>query len=325
MRKPFVLISILPQTLRPHRLQRLRHPTPLTHLRHYSSTRLTLPPNSWDSHVHVIGDPSTFPISSSAVYTPHTALLPDLLATARKLSIPNLVFVQVSAYGLDNSCQLSALQSVTPARARAVVEFDPARIDVETLRKWDVQGVRGVRINLKSINRELSRSQLQTLIRQYAQAVAPVPHWAIDLHVSLSAIPYLEPLIPEFAPRRLIVDHMGSPPVVTRDMSSVPGWSSLIALLKKQENFFVKISAPYRFVDAGVDREFRSFEPLVREMLGTRGGRGVLWASDWPHTRSDGVDIAPWVERCLEWCDGDRGVAERLFRGNAREVWDVRD
>jgi len=84
--------------------------------------------------------------------------------------------------------------------------------------------------------------------------------------------------------------------------------------LSKYDNFHVKISAPYRFVEKGQDREFRSFEPLVKPSLKARNGKGVLWASDWPHTRYDGVDIGPWATRRVEWCDGDEKMVERLFR-----------
>lgn len=268
-------------------------------------------------------DPDNFPVSKTAAYKAHAAPLPDLLASAHKLKIPNLVFVQVSTYGTDNSCQLAATNAVTPAHGRAVVEFDPDTIEAGTLQEWHGQGVRGVRINLKSVGQELSQDELIRLVRKYAKAIEPVKTWAIDLHIALSAIPHLEALVPELGQRNIVIDHMGSPPRVQQDMESIPGWTSLVKLLRKHDNFHVKISAPYRFVGKGEDKECRSFEPVVRPLLKARGGRGVLWASDWPHTRYHGVDIGPWTERCLEWCDGDAEIVERLFRGNAREVWDV--
>lgn len=235
----------------------------------------------------------------------------------------NHVFVQVSTYGTDNSCQLSALKSVTPRKGRAVIEFDPDKVDAAQLQDWHEQGVRGVRINLKSVGRDLARDELVELVRKYAKAIESVPSWAIDLHIALSAVPHLESLVPELGPRNIVIDHMGSPPRVQSDMDAVPGWTSLVKLLREHDNFHVKISAPYRFVPKSEDREFRSFQPLVKQLLRARDGKGVLWASDWPHTRFDGVDVGPWATRCLEWCDGDEKMVERLFRGNAREVWGV--
>lgn len=263
-----------------------------------------------------------YPIAKSATYTPHSALLPDLLANAANLNVPNLVFVQVSTYGHDNSCQLDAVSSVGLDRGRAVVEFDPDTIDASTLQKWHEQGVRGVRINLKSVGRDLPAEELQALITKYAKAIQAVKTWAIDLHISMSSIPALEPLLPVLADSstNLIIDHLGSPPGLKRDMSSVPGWTSLLYLMRHHDNFHVKVSAPYRF---SRDRQFNSCEHVVRPLLEARQGRGVLWASDWPHTRFETTEIEPWVERCLEWCDGDQGVVDMLFRENAREVWDV--
>ena len=289
-----------------------------------SHSRLSIPADAWDSHVHVI-DPVNFPLSPDATYKAHAALLPDLIKSAKRLQVPNLVFVQVSTYGHDNSCQLAALKSLGGlSRGRVVVEFDPATIEEATLRDWHAQGVRGVRINLKSVGKELSGAELASLVRSYAAAIKPLGSWVIDLHVPLASIPHLEPLLPELSDQNthLVIDHMGSPPGLRRDMSTFPGWSSLLTLLRRHENFHVKISAPYRFVR---DRSFGSLEHVVRPLLEARQGSGVLWASDWPHTRFEGTDVGPWGERCLEWCDGDQGVVDLLFRGNAREVWGVKE
>jgi len=289
-----------------------------------SHSRLSVPADAWDSHVHVI-DPVNFPPSPDATYKAHAALLPDLIKSSQRLQVPNLVFVQVSTYGHDNSCQLAALKALGgPSRGRVVVEFDPASIELATLREWHEQGVRGVRINLKSVGKEVSGDELASLIRSYAKVIKPLGSWAIDLHVALASIPHLEPLLPELADQgtNLVIDHMGSPPGLRRDMSSLPGRSSLLTLLRRHDNFHVKISAPYRFCR---DRSFGSLEHVVRPLLEARQGKGVLWASDWPHTRFETAEVGPWIERCLEWCDGDQGVLDQLFRENARDVWDVKD
>jgi predicted TIM-barrel fold metal-dependent hydrolase len=62
---------------------------------------------------------------------------------------------------------------------------------------------------------------------------------------------------------------------------------------------------------------------LTKELLKVRGGDGVVFASDWPHTRFEGMDIKPWVEQCLEWCGDDDVLAKKLFRDNAKVLWDV--
>ena len=49
----------------------------------------------------------------------------------------------------------------------------------------------------------------------------------------------------------------------------------------------------------------------------------VVFASDWPHTRFEGLDIKPFVKRVMEWCEWDERLIERVFRGNAEMLWDV--
>jgi predicted TIM-barrel fold metal-dependent hydrolase len=51
-------------------------------------------------------------------------------------------------------------------------------------------------------------------------------------------------------------------------------------------------------------------------------GDRVVFASDWPHTRFDGLDVKPFVERCLQWTD-EAGLTENVFTVNAKKLWDV--
>jgi len=280
-----------------------------------------VPPSAWDSHIHVI-DPEKYPLAEGATYKPHAALLTDAIKHAHKIGVPNLVFVQVSTFGTDNSCQLDGLKSIGLSKGRAVIEFDPSTVTREQLQSFHKQGVRGVRINLKSVGKELTGDELRTLVMQYAQVTKAMEKWAIDLHIALHMIPHLEPLLSELqdAGMNVVIDHMGSPPGLKRNMSDFPGWDVMLRLLRQNDNFHVKISAPYRF---SRDRGFASSEVVVRPLLEARQGKGVLWASDWPHTRFYDTDIKPWVDRCLDWCDGDQEVANALFRDNTKLVLDV--
>jgi predicted TIM-barrel fold metal-dependent hydrolase len=90
--------------------------------------------------------------------------------------------------------------------------------------------------------------------------------------------------------------------------------------MMQHPNFFVKVSAPYR---VSKNETWRDLEPLTKELLKARGGDGVVFASDWPHTRFEDMDIKPWVEQCLEWCGDDAVLAKKLFRDNAKVLWDV--
>ena len=276
-----------------------------------------MPPNAWDSHMHVT-DPLRFPISKNATYKPHPAILSSALANARQLNIPNLVFVQPSTYGVDNACLLHALETVGLSRGRGVVVIDPENINFDTLDKWHALGVRGVRLNLKSVNKTLPREELARVLRAYAGVVRPMKTWALQLYVDLAIMDDIEPLLPELG-IKMVFDHYGHPSSLTPPLSEIPGWNALLRMMQSQL-VYVKISAPYRL---SKDPEYKDLEVMSKELFQVREGRGVVFASDWPHTRFEGVDITPFVKDCLEWCAGDEKLKNNLFRDNARELWDI--
>ncbi|KAF2460568.1 amidohydrolase [Lineolata rhizophorae] len=278
----------------------------------------SVPSDAWDSHMHVI-DPVNFPLSRSATYTPHTALLAEALENAAKLQLPNLVLVQPSPYGLDNSCLLDALDRVGPDRGRGVVAFDPASTSLQTLRDWHERGVRGVRVNLKSVGREMEPKALVEMLRSYVEAIRPLRSWVLELFVDMSVVPHLEPVQAELDGIKLVLAHLGAPARLKWPLHDMPGWSHFRKFMENPD-FYVKVSAPYRL---SKDPEFRDLEGLVKESLGARGGNAVLFASDWPHTRFEAVDVQPWITKCLEWCGRDQALRDKLFRDNAKILWDV--
>lgn len=145
---------------------------------------------------------------------------------------------------------------------------------------------------------------------------------------------------PDPNPLKLVIDHCGDPdlrPMRNADPYTIPGFSTLVALLRT-ETTWVKISAPYRAPGydydsastsgpgppAGARPEDRlaAFAPVVRELL-SANRRRVVFASDWPHTCYEDVDIRPFVDLCWKLC-GDAETRELLFRRNAEELWGVR-
>jgi predicted TIM-barrel fold metal-dependent hydrolase len=49
----------------------------------------------------------------------------------------------------------------------------------------------------------------------------------------------------------------------------------------------------------------------------------VIFGSDWPHIRFEGLDIKPWVSHLLDLTEENQWLRERLFRENALELWGV--
>ncbi|KAI9769923.1 MAG: hypothetical protein M1840_003632 [Geoglossum simile] len=277
--------------------------------------------------MHVIGPPSKYPVCPTAKYTPPTHLLSSALAFEASLGIPNLVLVQPSIYGTDNSCLLDSLRILGPKRGRGVVVFDPERVTKGEIEEWHRLGVRGVRVNLKSIGGEMDGK----LVRKYADVIRG-RGWVVQIYVDMETVACLEKVIPELGVK-VCFDHFGSPnipPLSSQprpnktpydDPYALPGFLPLISLLR-QGSTYIKISGAYR---VSTDLQaYSDLEPLALELIRVAGTNRLVFATDWPFTRFEGVDIRPFVDKVIGWCNGDEELVERLFRGNAEELWDVR-
>ena len=284
-----------------------------------------LPPRSWDSHMHVV-EPQRYPVAPNAVYQPscsHT--LSEAMALEASLGIENIVLVQPSIYGTDNSCLLEALQQVGLARGRGVVVIDPTTMDLQTLTEWHTLGVRGVRVNLKSVGKEMSEDELTQTLLQHAELVRPLG-WIIQLWVPLHMLPTIERIVPQLGVK-VCIDHFGGPELSSSllgnepnalamlDPYTLPGFPSLVSLLRAGKTY-VKISAPYRL---SKDKSMRDIQAIALELLRV-APRRVVYATDWPHTRFDGLNIRPFTESCLQWCSSQPGLTERVFRLNTEEM-----
>lgn len=292
--------------------------------RRQSVSKLTIaqrmPADSWDSHMHVT-DP-TYPLAVGAAYVPCLHNLTDVRNFEGTIGIHNTVFVQPSIYGIDNSCLLDALRVVGPSHGRGVVGIDPDLLDITQLQEWHRLGVRGVRLNLKSNNATYTEDSLTTMLQKYADAIRGFG-WVLELYIGMEAMPILEKLVPSLGVR-ISIAHFGAPTLPSPETASypinpydIPGFPSLIDLVQAGSTW-VKFSAPYRF---DKDTQFRGVESIARELLKVAGDR-CIFASDWPHTRHDGLDIKPFVEAVLDWTD-EANLTKEIFSLNAKELWDI--
>lgn len=292
--------------------------TAATAVEHAIATR-RIPCGAWDSHMHII-DPQLYSLTPDAVYSPSTFSLHDAITFESSIGINNVVLVQPSIYGFDNSCLLDALRRLGPNRARAVVAFDPNVTSKTQLREWHRLGVRGVRFNIKSVGAHISPKRLEQILQQYANAVRHLD-WVLQLYVPMSYMPVLESIVPALNVR-VCVDHLGHPDIERRsdqDPYQMAGFASLIRLLESS-NTYVKLSAPYRMSQL---KGYRDLEPYAREIIRLKGSTRVVFGSDWPHTRFEGLDIRPWINTVFDWCSNDQHLVDRLFRGNAEDLWSV--
>lgn len=274
--------------------------------------------------MHVMGDVSKYAIDKKAQYKPDVHSLDDALAFERTVGIHNVVLVQPSIYGNDNSCQLDALRGMGPERGRAVIQFDPDDTSRETLQKWHALGVRGVRINLKSVSADLDDSII-TRIKKTSQAIKEFD-WVLQIFTGMETIPLIEELIPSLGVK-VCLDHFGCPSFLPADNPSnfnpnkhLSGFPSFSRLLKTGK-VWVKFSAGYRLVK---DPKSPELEVLAKEILRLRSDR-VVFATDWPHTRFDGLDIIPWIEDVLGYCrdEGGEELVRKVCVDNNKVLWDI--
>ncbi|KIW70751.1 hypothetical protein PV04_02992 [Phialophora macrospora] len=312
----------------------LDHAPPAVDVVSHTTTRQTrgskplqLPPRSWDSHMHVF-EPHSLD-HDAAPYRPIPSDLSRALAFEARLGLRNIVLVQPSCYGHDNTYLLQALKKLGPRRARGVVAFDPRTTTVQDLQSWHRLGVRGVRINLKSVDATTDRAAFEALLTRYADAVRPL-RWVVQLYVPMELAAWLEDLA-AVLDVKLCLDHFGCPDLPAVSTSStietpidpyeIPGFRSVINLLGQGQTY-IKFSGAYRLSQ---DPLLRDLTPVARELLRVAGATRVVFATDWPHTRFNGLDITPFVEQCIQWCDHDEVLIDRIFRGTAEELWDVKE
>ncbi|KAL3448215.1 hypothetical protein BJX65DRAFT_307079 [Aspergillus insuetus] len=218
----------------------------------------------------------------------------------------------------SSSSNPQSTELTTPVYSMPSAPWDPG-----ALARWHEWGVRGVRVNTQSIGKHMDVEELATTLRRYANILRPY-NWVLQ---PLEAAMVLEKIVPELGVK-LCLDHFGSPDLGNsnhlhpqeKDPYSLPGFRALVNLLV-QGSTYVKLSAPYRLSrDGGA---WSDLEPVARKLLRVAGMTRAVFASDWPHTRFEGLDIRPYMETLLEWCGNDEALVQRVFRGNAETLWGI--
>lgn len=280
-----------------------------------------IPKGTWDTHMHVV-DPRAFPLSNDAQYQPLPHTLDDAHSFLNQLGITKMVIVQPSIYSNDNACTLDGLQRLGVQHGRAVVQFDPRMTSYEHLQDWHDLGVRGVRLNFKSVGGKVEQGALTESMREYADAVRDLG-WVLELYIALEDVPLLERAMADDLGVKVCIDHFGHPAstslVDAREAQDLKGFRSLVNLLGKGKTW-VKVSASYRL---SKDPRHPVIESLARGILKTRPDRCVF-ATDWPHTRFDGLDVVPYLEAILDCIETEGISLQQVLVSNAEELFDVK-
>lgn len=226
-----------------------------------------LPRGSCDAHVHVYD--GRFPASPTTVLRPPDASIDDYRSVQAALGCDRVVLVQPTTYGLDNRCQLEAVDRLGD-RARAVLVVDDT-VTAHELEAFTARGARGARFHLLP-----GGAVPGEMLGPVADRIAPFG-WHVQLQLDGRRLPdLLDTLLG--LPTSLVVDHVGRfmPPVE-------PDHEAFRALLTLVDagRCWVKLSAPYESSTDGAPR-FPTVTRLARELV-TAAPERLLWASNWPH------------------------------------------
>ena len=263
----------------------------------YSSGRapssFQMPAGACDTHFHIF-DPIRFPYKDSDTRNQPPATVDCYRLFKRRTGVERSVIVTPSCYGFDNSCTLSALRELG-ASARAVVVIDES-VPMDTLRRWDEWGVRGIRFNVVGGTEETISNALRL-----SERVSTLG-WHTDFYLSADLLVHLEATLNDY-PTPVVIDHMGS---LSKDTGLRHAAYDLMLALMRQGKGYVKVSGFY----------LNSHEPDYADTLAAAKAlidevpERILWGSDWPHH-------ACWYRR-LPMPD-DARLVDAVFHGVAPE------
>ncbi|KAJ6279038.1 hypothetical protein J3E71DRAFT_344903 [Bipolaris maydis] len=194
------------------------------------------------------------------------------------ISMRSVVIVQHSIYGNDNTLLINALTELRTQYGRGVVEFDANTISFKTL-------------------------QLQAQVKQYARIIKPL-NWALDMYIGMDDFPKLEPVVADLCVT-LSITHFGAPNLPSPENRTLLfdpyflfGFQSLVNILKV-ESTYLKFLGAYRF---DKDLDYCGVEGVPRELLNFAEDR-LIFTSDWPHNRFEGLDSRLFVEKVVDWTE----------------------
>ncbi|KAH6683517.1 hypothetical protein F5X68DRAFT_137281 [Plectosphaerella plurivora] len=255
-----------------------------------------LPAASWDTHVHIF-DSNLGSFASGAAYTPAQAPLSDLLdfqrSVTREGSSANLVLVQPSPYGTDNSILLKTLEQLVRIghpHARGIAVVDVEIITDDELWALHRAGVRGLRLNKMASQDGFESQTFCSEIRHAADRIKRMPGWKLQIFVSGKIWDDIYETVLSL-PVIIIADHIGGMAGVSRlpadqKTTQQPGYQSLLKLAQ-QGRVLIKISGLYR-LSSESETGYADLEPVIGELAAKVPDR-LIYASDWPHT-GDGSD-----------------------------------
>ncbi len=276
------------------------------------------PRNACDAHFHVFGPADKYPhVTTDLRYRPPDAPLAEYLTIARGLGFERFVFVQPSAYGLDNACMLDAMAQLDPTVRRGIVHLDEMDARDVDLARWHDLGVRGVRINISPIRKP--EAGLADALRPKIVRTAEICRglgWHVDLLLPGWLVSELMPTLREL-PVAFTVAHMGLFPASEGPLRQ--GFRDLLALFGDgSARCWVKLTGIYRFSQAP---GYVDVKPFARALIATAPEQ-LIWGSDFPHLSfHHKVGTIELYNKLADWAP-DAAVRQRILADNPARLFE---
>ncbi len=271
---------------------------------------LRLPAGACDTHAHVCGPQSQYPLVANRLYNPPVASHSEYRHMLDTLGIERAVLVQPSVYGTDNRAMLDALaQDPQRLRAVAVLPFD---VSIDDVRSLHALGVRGVRCNIVDLKDGKGRLPIEGLT-QLARTIEPLG-WHIEFLMHVNEFDDLAQQLGQLSVP-LVFGHLG---YVPSGVGSTPGFAGLLELAQAGKAW-IKLTAPYRLTAQAFP--YPSTHDVANLLLNEVPQR-LIWGSDWPHVfiKSAMPNDGDLFNLFLQWL-GQRDLMQKILVDHPAEIY----
>lgn len=280
-----------------------------------SRPKRALPPGAWDCHSHVFGPYERFPLAAERSYTPPPAPFEARLAMLDRVGLARCVLVHPSAYGLDYSAMLDALERAgSRLRGTAVATSKITDAELCALRRGGVRALRFVETGGAGGRRfvgAVGLDEFPGLAPRMKELGWHAEIWATCDTVMAAAPKMLQHGIP------LVLDHMARFDVARGTQDTV--FQGLLRLLAGGK-VWVKMTP------ARNSKRFPDYEDVrpFHDALARANPERLVWGSDWPYLRMG--DATPDAGHLLDlldaWC-GDETLRRKILVDNPERLYGV--
>jgi predicted TIM-barrel fold metal-dependent hydrolase len=268
--------------------------------------RLKVPAGATDTHFHLFGPQSLYPLVDLREYTPPLITPQMARQLFDNLGIQRAVVIQPSVYGADNRAQLDGAKEVgIPTRAVIVTPYEKSD---QELANFHEQGARGLRYIFAHPG-GLPGSDLE----RWAERANELG-WHIQFLAKGPQLLELAPRIEKLA-CPAVIDHIGM--IRPGDGLDQPAFKAVLRLLR--QGHWVKLSGAYRL--SQLAPPYPDLIPYVRQLVAMRPDR-IVWASDWPHAFVKGTmpNTTDLLDLLMEWVP-DENVRRRILVDNPATLY----